>query len=271
MVATATSSPTTPTSTPPVPTSSSRAPRPRPGLRRGPRPPARRPLQGQHRPRGAGAHAPRRRRPGPARAGHDHQQLRRRAAGQPREPARRARAVRPLRQAAHPGRVPVRGERLVHPRARGRPVDRTPREIAEEVFRLADGCTISLKKDGWPTSAGCSRSTTPRWRRAAGRPDPDRGVPDLRRAGGPRPRRPGRRAPRGHRPRLPALPGPHRRLPRREGLGGRGPDGPPPEGTPSTSTRARCCPTCRRPRCRPRRWPASSTSKAGSGGWRSGR
>jgi tryptophanase len=26
--------------------------------------------------------------------------------------------------------------------------DRTPREVAEEVFRLADGCTISLKKDG---------------------------------------------------------------------------------------------------------------------------
>jgi tryptophanase len=26
--------------------------------------------------------------------------------------------------------------------------DRTPREVAEEIFRLADGCTISLKKDG---------------------------------------------------------------------------------------------------------------------------
>jgi tyrosine phenol-lyase len=36
---------------------------------------------------------------------------------------------------------------FVHEREPGQQ-DRTPRQIAEETFRLADGCTISLKKDG---------------------------------------------------------------------------------------------------------------------------
>ncbi|MEX2549596.1 MAG: tryptophanase [Nitriliruptoraceae bacterium] len=36
---------------------------------------------------------------------------------------------------------------FVHEREPGQE-DRTPREIAEEAFRIADGCTISLKKDG---------------------------------------------------------------------------------------------------------------------------
>ena len=61
----------------------------------------------------------RRRRPGGH--GHRHQQLRRRPAGLAGEPARGARGLRPSRHAAVPRRLPLRRERLVHPRARGRP------------------------------------------------------------------------------------------------------------------------------------------------------
>jgi hypothetical protein len=82
-------------------------------------PAARAPVQGQHgpgRPRGLPARAWRRR---PGRLRHDHEQLRRRPAGVAGEPARRARDLRPLRGPAVPRRLPLRRERLVHPRARG--------------------------------------------------------------------------------------------------------------------------------------------------------
>ena len=48
-----------------------------------------------------------------------HEQLRRRPAGQPRQPRQVRRRLRPVRVAAVPRCLPVRGERLVHPGPRG--------------------------------------------------------------------------------------------------------------------------------------------------------
>lgn len=42
---------------------------------------------------------------------------------------------------------------FIHEREPGQH-DRTPRQIAEEAFRIADGCTISLKKDGFGNIGG---------------------------------------------------------------------------------------------------------------------
>ena len=99
----------------------------RPRHRRGPPAVADPPVQGEHGHRGAGAAARGAGRRGPGRRDDDHQQLRRRPAGEPREPARGPRGLRPLRQAAVPRRLPVRRERVVHqdPRAGpGRPPGR---------------------------------------------------------------------------------------------------------------------------------------------------
>ena len=59
---------------------------------------------------------------GACRHGDGDEQLGRRPAGEPREPARRAGNLRRVRNSALPRCLPIRRERLVHPRAGGRAV-----------------------------------------------------------------------------------------------------------------------------------------------------
>ncbi len=161
----------------------------RPGDRRGPRPVVAAPVQGQHRHRRAGRAAGRARRRGAAGHGHHHEQQRRRPAGVAGQPARGARGLRPVRQAAVPRRLPLRRERVVHPRARGGP-GRPRRGRHRPRVRLAGRRHDDVGEEG---PARQHRRLARRARRGAGRAvpraaHPHRGLPDVRRAGRPRPR-----------------------------------------------------------------------------------
>ena len=125
--------------------------------------------------------------------------------------------VRPPRQAALPRRLPLRRERLVHPRegARARP----SRDVAD-IVREIGGARRRHDDERQEGPAGQHRRLAGDGRRRPGaavpRPArPHRGLPDVRRPGRPRPGgdRPG--ADRGGRPRLPALPDPLDGVPRR--------------------------------------------------------
>ena len=87
----------------------------------------------------AGAH--------PARHDHRHQQLRRRPAGLDGQRPRRRRGLPRVRHAALPRRLPHRRERVPHQAARARLRPEAVREIVREMCDLAEGCTMSAKKD----------------------------------------------------------------------------------------------------------------------------
>ena len=181
----------------------------RPGHRGGPRPAGRPPVQGQHGRRGTGRVAARARGRRPGRVRDDHQQQRRWAAGVAGQPARGPRGVRRARQAAVPRRLPLRRERLVHPRARagaGRP--RRDRHRARD--GIAGRRHDDERQEG-PDGQHRRMAGDGRRRTGPGLPepaDPHRRVPDLRRVGRPRPRGAGAGAARSRRSRLPAIPDP---------------------------------------------------------------